>query len=321
MNQLVSVIIPCYNAQDWIAETIDSCLAQTYPHVEIIVVDDGSTDQTPTLLRAYGDTIRYVRQPRNQGGNAARNRGFDLSKGAYIQWLDADDLIRPEKLAHQVRFLQETDYDIVYGDWQALYNYPDGRTRLSRVMEPGWQTDVLESLLADWWTAVASLLYRRSLLERAPRWNEQHVRSEDRPYMLALAMMGARMGYQPGCYSIYRRYGASITSSAPLRWIETCEHVVDAARAELTTAGRLTAAYRHAIALSYFKLSRQVFRLDAGRHRQLLRKALAVAPDFQSRHEASLYRWVQRTIGFYQTEQLVAVYRRLRRQRWVADEW
>tara|TARA_R110002049_G_scaffold4601_1_gene31696 strand:- start:89286 stop:90332 length:1047 start_codon:yes stop_codon:yes gene_type:complete len=105
-SSLVSVIIPCYNAASTIGETIESVLAQSHTAVEIIVVDDGSTDNSLQVLAGYRDRIRLVSGP-NRGGCAARNTGFDLSAGEYIQFLDADDLIHPEKLRIQIEQINE----------------------------------------------------------------------------------------------------------------------------------------------------------------------------------------------------------------------
>lgn len=104
---LVSAIIATYNRRDYVGQAIDSVLAQTYPQVELLVVDDGSTDGTGDLLQQqYGSRIRYVYQT-NQGRSAARNCGMSLAGGDYIAFLDSDDMWMPDKLAHQVRFMQE----------------------------------------------------------------------------------------------------------------------------------------------------------------------------------------------------------------------
>jgi len=107
-NKLVSIIIPSYNSRQWVCDAIDCSLQQTYPHCEVIVVDDGSTDGTAELLSTnYGDKIRYVYQE-NRGLSGSRNTGLRNARGDYIQFLDADDLIALDKLEIQVRGLLRT---------------------------------------------------------------------------------------------------------------------------------------------------------------------------------------------------------------------
>jgi glycosyltransferase involved in cell wall biosynthesis len=101
----VSVIIPTYNRGWILRDAIDSVLGQTYADVELIVVDDGSTDRTPDILNSYGDRLRVIRQA-NQGVSAARNRGIDNTSGPLIALLDSDDIWLPKKLAVQIDFFK-----------------------------------------------------------------------------------------------------------------------------------------------------------------------------------------------------------------------
>jgi glycosyltransferase involved in cell wall biosynthesis len=101
---LVSVIIPCFNAERWVAAAIDSALAQTHRNIEVIVIDDGSTDGSLDVIKNYRNRIRWETGP-NRGGCAARNRGVELAIGDYLQFLDADDLLHPEKLSRQLTLL------------------------------------------------------------------------------------------------------------------------------------------------------------------------------------------------------------------------
>jgi glycosyltransferase involved in cell wall biosynthesis len=103
---LVSTIIPTYNRASLVSEAIDSVLAQTYPQIEVIVIDDGSTDGTLEVLKRYGNRIQVISQP-NAGPAAARNRGIDAAQGEMVAFLDSDDLWLPEKLARQVKLLQQ----------------------------------------------------------------------------------------------------------------------------------------------------------------------------------------------------------------------
>lgn len=104
MSPLVSIIIPNYNAAAYIRKAVDSALQQHYPHIEVIVVDDGSTDDSPSILAEYGDKIRVIRQ-NNAGAAAARNSGLAVAQGEYIAFLDADDRYLPENIQKKMECL------------------------------------------------------------------------------------------------------------------------------------------------------------------------------------------------------------------------
>lgn len=112
-NPLVSVIIPTYNCPHFLREAVDSALNQTYSNREVIIVDDGSTDNTPEVVREYGDRVRYIRQ-NNSGTAAARNTGIRNAKGELIAFLDHDDVWLPRKLELQVPYLADESIGLVY---------------------------------------------------------------------------------------------------------------------------------------------------------------------------------------------------------------
>src|SRR5260370_38827541 len=109
MKHLVSILIPAHIAENWIADTIRSALAQTWPRKEIIIVDDGSTDRTAEIARGFASKKVVVVSTENQGAAAARNHAFQLCQGDYIQRLDADDILAPDKLERQLTALREID--------------------------------------------------------------------------------------------------------------------------------------------------------------------------------------------------------------------
>jgi len=121
MNSLVSVVIPCYQQAKWLSQAIDSCLSQTWTNVEIIIVDDGSSENLAVVLNAYGDRVRLIRQ-NNQGTAAARNTGIANAKGTFIKFLDADDWLLPNCIETQLRsieglhgFISVIGYRFFYG--------------------------------------------------------------------------------------------------------------------------------------------------------------------------------------------------------------
>ena len=121
MSEKVSIIIPTYNRSDIIGETLNSVMAQTYTNWECIVVDDGSNDNTEQVLEAFiqKDTkFQYHKRPDNKpkGANACRNYGLELSKGAYVNWFDSDDLMMPNFLQAKVNYCIENNCDFVFSN-------------------------------------------------------------------------------------------------------------------------------------------------------------------------------------------------------------
>ncbi|WP_275993746.1 glycosyltransferase family 2 protein [Argonema antarcticum] len=121
-SSLVSVIIPVYNCEKYLAEAIESVLAQTYQPLEIIVVDDGSTDRSAEVAKRFSSSVRYYLQSQS-GAGAARNYGTDLAQGNFFAFLDADDLWVKDKLTRQMQvFESEPDVDMVFGHIQQFHS-------------------------------------------------------------------------------------------------------------------------------------------------------------------------------------------------------
>lgn len=139
-RELVSIIVPVYNAENYICETMDSVRAQTYQHWELLLVEDGSADNTVSVIETYlastGDRrIRLIRQSANMGAARARNRGVQEAAGRYIAYLDADDLWAPEKLEHQVAFMEEKQAAFAFTGYEFADENGRGLGRIVRVPE------------------------------------------------------------------------------------------------------------------------------------------------------------------------------------------
>ena len=309
---LVSVIIPCYNAEQWLREAIISCLNQTYFNIEIIVIDDGSTDSSLDVIRSYDNKIIWETRP-NRGGNYARNRGFKLSKGNYIQYLDADDYLLPEKIEKQVCFLNKTHADAVYGDWRHQHHLSNGSVVLDDVKVSGLQPDILESLLADWWISPACLLFSRTAVKNSGGWDESLKAGQDRDFLLSVVLSGSRVSYHAGCYSIYRRYGnVTVSTSSKSRYLESHQKILEKFERRLAEQGKLSTKYRDALAQSYFMLARGYLETDPLKYSSFLKKTLDLSPKFQANNadRTALYNFAQKLFGFRRFEKLVFLIKR-----------
>ena len=170
---LISVIIPAYNARNSISAAVASALTQTHPAVEVIVVDDGSTDHTLDALAPYQGRIHSLRQP-NRGPAAARNAGLALAGGGYVTFLDADDWILPDKLRRQVTCLAGSPAvgwvfcDVVYVDGNGRHLY-QASERYAYARRARLDGDLFSELLAGNFIPVhAPLIRRRCLAEAGP---------------------------------------------------------------------------------------------------------------------------------------------------------
>lgn len=140
MDELISIIVPVYNAEKFIRETMDCVIAQTYPCWELLLVEDGSRDNSVEIIETYirdsgEERIRLICQPENMGAAKARNRGLQEAKGRYIAYLDADDLWLPEKLEHELAFIREKDAAFVFTGYEFADENGKGTGKIVHVPE------------------------------------------------------------------------------------------------------------------------------------------------------------------------------------------
>jgi glycosyltransferase involved in cell wall biosynthesis len=273
------------------------------------VVDDGSTDGSLEVLRQFLPRIK-LETGSNRGGNSARNRAFALSTGDYIQYLDADDYLAPEKIARQVRFLEESGADVVYGDWRYRRHLSDvGYSYLDRIELSRDQPLILASLLSGrWWVAPGAILYKRHMVIEAGGWDESLRAAQDRDFFTSVVLANATIRYQPGCDFIYRKYGeATVSSSNLVRWVENHRMTLKKSETALAQLDRLTGEYKAALAQGYFELARGTCYTISGRPSRseytkmldsLLDKVLDLSPQFNPTNETSAFMVLQRLLSF-----------------------
>lgn len=218
----VSVIIPAYNGDRYIAEAIDSVIGQTYSNYEIIVVDDGSTDNTSHVVRQYGDReaypagnrVRYLSQT-NQGVAASRNLGLAAAKGEYIAFLDQDDVFLPHKLASQVALLdKDPDLGIANSGWQIV-----DEEGVKAAVQPWQQIPNLNSANLIIWKPVflGAMLFRHSWLKRSPQFDPALSQTPDVDLVLRLAAMGCPAAWVETATVKYRQHDANASKNTLLQ--------------------------------------------------------------------------------------------------------
>jgi glycosyltransferase involved in cell wall biosynthesis len=204
----VSVVIPTHNRAHMLNEALGSVLAQTYHDFEIIVIDDGSTDNTPAICRKHHTRIRYIYQE-SRGRSAARNAGITTAQGNYIAFLDDDDVWLPRKLGLQVDALErDRDVDLVYGP---LYVTAGGCRSI--MGEPPGLKDPLEWLLFDpCITNPSVMMARRRTFDRVGLFDAAMEPCEDWDFLIRIALKGGRFRFIDEPLAEYRLHSSNTIS-------------------------------------------------------------------------------------------------------------
>src|SRR5439155_22292426 len=211
MTPLVSILIPSYNAKAWIADTIKSALDQTWPRKEIVIVDDGSTDETVAVARRFASAQVKVVTQENQGAAAARNRALELYQGDYIQWLDADDLLAPDKIETQIKALERcaSKRTLISGAW-AYFRYrvskaePQPSSLWRDLFPVEWLIHKMQEgvhMQTDNW------LVSRELTEAAGPWDVRLFRDNDGEYFCRVLIASDGTCFVREARSYYRTAG------------------------------------------------------------------------------------------------------------------
>lgn len=225
---LVSVIVPIYNAKAFLAEAVESVWNQTWEHIELILVDDGSTDGSFELAKTFESEKVIVVQQKNSGASAARNRGLTLAKGDYIQFLDADDLLAKDKIALQLEAMVEDPEAISFGDCIHFFkNNPFAEDIFYSTHEGFDEIETPINFVKKLYGGVAPILAGmvevhawlcpKSVIDRAGSWNEELTVDDDGEFFLRVVLAASKIIYCPKALVYYRKHdGTSLSNSQGL---------------------------------------------------------------------------------------------------------
>ncbi len=305
----VSILIPCYNAVRWIRGCVESALSQTVEGFEIIVVDDGSTDGSREVLESFGAQIQLETSP-NKGGNAARNRALELSRGEWIQFLDADDYLLPEKIKNQLAVTTE-DIDAVYS--RVLVEDTTSSEHAIQYISQVAQAASTEERWMRWQLAqTGAVLWRREALNAIGGWNERYPCCQDNELTMRAIMHGVRFQYCEQVEAVYRIWSdKTVSRRAPSVVVEVKTQLMDQMLDWLAANNAQDESIRLAAGEIFFESARLLAGEDvskgseyAARRRQ--RNRFHVAGPAAPLH----YRLVHRLIGFGGTERVARWFRR-----------
>lgn len=210
MSKLVSILIPAFNGERWIGETLESAVRQSWTRKEIIVVDDGSSDHTYDVAKRFQcKNVKLVRQG-NRGASVARNAALSVAQGDYIQWLDSDDLLAPDKISRQMEEIDKgcAADTLLSGAFACFRVRPE---KGSFVFNALWKSMNPTEWLAtkfreNAWMNTAVWLVSRSLTERAGKWDERLSLDDDGEYFCRVVAASGYVHFVPGAKVYYRQW-------------------------------------------------------------------------------------------------------------------
>jgi FkbM family methyltransferase len=309
----VSVVIPCFNARNWILDTLTSVFDQRDIDLEVIVVDDGSTDGSSELVARDFPQVRLEKtQSRNPG--AARDLGTQLSSGTFIQYLDADDMLARGKLERQLQALGESGADVAYGDWLELRATTNGEFQMGRRITRRIEGDPQIALFTDFWSPPAAYLFRRDIVERVGGWRRDLPIIQDARFVLDCALQGGQFVYCPGDAAYYRVHqSGSVSTRDPRQFARDCLHNALSAERWWQGHGGISGERKAALTQVYGQVARGSFEADRDTFDIALQALERLEPGYVPRRPRAL-RLLSRLGGYRRAEAVASRYRWAKRQ-------
>lgn len=303
---MISILIPCFNAERWIGQAIESALAQSFREREVVVVDDGSTDGSLAIITSFGEAIRWESGP-NRGGNVARNRLAELARFPWLQYLDADDYLAPHKIRDQWHWMQThaPDADVVFGPVTLERGVgPDATQELSAIPEP----HDLWILLARWYLPqTGAPLWRKQALLDVGGWKADQPCCQEHELYLRLLIAEKRFVYCPCGGAVYREWSPDTVCQRDRpelrrRKLEILLREEDFLRQR----HELTPARQHAINLARFESARMAWLANRDEARAIMATVDSADRAFVPDGVAApwQYRLAYRVLGFEGAEKL-----------------
>jgi glycosyltransferase involved in cell wall biosynthesis len=298
---LVSIIIPSYNSSRWLGATLESALAQTHRTREIIVIDDGSTDDSLALARSFAPRgVRVYAQP-NSGAASARNHGLAVARGTYIQFLDADDLLAPDKISIQLARLADAPAgSVASASWTRFYD------KISDAVfetQPVWRDlsglDFLCAHYDDYWMMPPiAWLSPRSLLDEAGPWRNDISLNDDGEYFCRVLLRSAGIVFCPEARCYYRSgLPGSLSRRADAPALQSLVRSIEANTTAML-AHEDSPRVRQSVANAWQRLAYDIYPVLLSEADAAARRARSFGGSSRGIQGGRLVRWTERIFGW-----------------------
>lgn len=310
MNPLVSIVIPAYNAEKWIRQSIQSALGQTYSPIEVIVVNDGSTDGTVDEIRKFGDRVSLI-EGQHAGANACRNLLTQAARGDWLQYLDADDYLLPNKVSDQMHLLNSRNFelDVVYSP--TILRQEATCLEATTSINPPHD----ETVQFVRWVSFCThgMLMRRTAVLQAGGWREDQGVCQEHELVFRLITGNRRFAIWNQPATVYRIHSSdTVSRHNPLRTVQVRMEILERFEQWLIHNERMTPLHRREIYAARLDTARFAWRIDES-HGEMLARRAAEGGCYWTRNPALplSFQLVTRIAGFRAAQQLARFHRSL----------
>ncbi len=303
---LVSVIIPCHNAAPFLRQTLASAFAQRGVELQVILIDDGSTDASGEIVTREFPMVEYIRTA-HLGASHARNAGLHAARGEFIQFLDADDMLVENKLPRQIAELEKTGADVVYGDWQYLMNGKNGEPVPGPIVANELRGAPELELLRGFFVAFHAYVFRRPIVERVGAFRTDLPIIQDARFVLDCALHGAHFVYVPGVAGLYRMHGNQI-SRRRAEFVQDCLRSAQQVEEWWRARDGISPARHAALVQVYGNIARMSYAVDRATFFNAYRAVLKLEPRYAPSAPRALH-VLARVLGYPRAEAIAARYR------------
>ena len=309
---LVSVLIPCYNASPWVGRAIESALDQTWREIEIIVLDDGSTDDSMEIIRRYAPRIQ-VRQQANSGQNVSRNRLTEMARGKWLIFLDADDELSADCVEQKMKLADAAD--VIFGTIEMACFVGDEKTKSSIQVAKDYD-DPIAAAFAWKYPNTSAIAFRKSAILEAGGWDTTVKNCTDYALLFPLLRLGKRFRAAPDSVSLYRQWSPTqAVYQDPLRKMRTRFDLMHRSAESFAAAGLLTPERKDSFEMESFNLLRSLARFNLDEAMSWHKELLTRNPKFSPRTHSRVYNQIYSMLGFSTAEQMASCWHWLRPSR------
>lgn len=309
-KELCSIIIPAYNRASILPDTLLSTLYQSYRPLEVIVVDNGSTDNTSSVVREFQERcaaksieMHYLYQEQ-KGASSARNLGLKKAKGSFIQFLDSDDIIAPSKISNQIEALKkiERKNTVAFGDFRRFVDLGEQWKMF------GWSKLPKEdSLIEDWlsglFVACHSILWTRECIDLCGIWDEDLSINDDGEYLIRFLCRGGQMKYVENSFSFYRLHQQPrLSSMNSKKSIRAAFYALEKIRKHIEDLG-LTHSHRYSLAKAYYECAEDAVLVDRENYKKCLDIVHLLDPNFHFYGDGLKY-YLRKYLGLFCTKMI-----------------